>query len=428
LKEHQEFPLSRHWQNLQILTSGSGTGGVIRKFIILSSSSSIAQAIMAVNAIILARHLNPDYYGLFISAYAASGLSSFLFNWGLDTWLLRRASFVNEQQYLLGNVIVIKTFLGIPWGLSIFFILTSLKPDLFLPHLLVVSIIDIWSDGLFTSQLAVLNAQKRVPIVSTLLLISRSGRLIATIILIILGSNSPVDFALARLLGTIISLLISLIILRPKFPTGFVTDSVNTFLESISFGLSDLLSTIYLQADITLLALILGNKTSVGLYSPASGLINALFVIPTAGFSIMVPILTRLVDGEFTNIRNKVRLMFLSFAFVGAILSIIIALGGVLVTQFLLGDAYLITGDLLVWMSPILFLKSLSFASAAFLVAVGWQKKRLIPQFISAITNVSLNLVFIPLFGIWGVATVYVISEVILAIGYMVTTIRWFQR
>jgi O-antigen/teichoic acid export membrane protein len=92
-----------------------------------------------------------------------------------------------------------------------------------------------------------------------------------------------------------------------------------------------------------------------------------------------------------------------------------------------LGEAYSTTGELLAILSPILFLKTVSFAAAAFLVAVDWQSHRLIPQAISAAVNIVLNLLVIQTLGIQGVAYVYVISEAVLLIGYLFATTRWFR-
>ena len=60
-------------------------------------------------------------------------------------------------------------------------------------------------------------------------------------------------------------------------------------------------------------------------------------------------------------------------------------------------------------------------------MAVGWQKYRLTPQAISAIANVILNLYFIPQFGVVGVASVYVVSEIVLTTGYIAQSARWFR-
>jgi O-antigen/teichoic acid export membrane protein len=119
--------------------------------------------------------------------------------------------------------------------------------------------------------------------------------------------------------------------------------------------------------------------------------------------------------------------VFVGFTILGIILAFGIWIAGPFLSELLLGDSYKTTGQLLRILSPILFLKSLSFACAAFLVAVGWQIRRLIPQAISAAANILLNLLVIMTLGIIGVALVYVVSEVILLIGYLWISAMWFR-
>jgi O-antigen/teichoic acid export membrane protein len=78
-------------------------------------------------------------------------------------------------------------------------------------------------------------------------------------------------------------------------------------------------------------------------------------------------------------------------------------------------------------MSPLLFFKSLGFGWAAFLVATGRQNQRLVPQVVSAVLNVGLNLWLIPRLGIPGVALIYMVSEIVLTIGYGFLVYRGFN-
>jgi Na+-driven multidrug efflux pump len=69
-------------------------------------------------------------------------------------------------------------------------------------------------------------------------------------------------------------------------------------------------------------------------------------------------------------------------------------------------------------MSAVLFFRSLSMGCAVIIVSVGWQKFRLIPQIASAFSNIFLNLWAIPRWGVLGAAWAYVISDIVLFIGY----------
>jgi O-antigen/teichoic acid export membrane protein len=60
---------------------------------------------------------------------------------------------------------------------------------------------------------------------------------------------------------------------------------------------------------------------------------------------------------------------------------------------------------------------------AAIMVATNQQVKRTYIQVIAAIANIILNLLVVSRFGINGVAFVYVITEIILMVGY--TWVVW---
>jgi Na+-driven multidrug efflux pump len=49
------------------------------------------------------------------------------------------------------------------------------------------------------------------------------------------------------------------------------------------------------------------------------------------------------------------------------------------------------------------------------------------PQFISAVLNIGANILFLPVYGVVAVAWVYVISELILTLGYIWITLRWVR-
>jgi O-antigen/teichoic acid export membrane protein len=401
--------------------------GILQKVAILGSGSTLAQGFMIIYAILVARHLKPDGYGLFTATYTTLALSSVLYNWGLDTWLLRQASISNQPYKLLGDVYIIKSFLGLLCGVTLHLGLPFLGKNIFTLPLLTIAIFDVWFDSLFNSEIAMLNALRRNRLASFLLVVSRCARLIIALGLILIGIKSPVTFALGRFSGTFITLIISWFIAPPKIESNPLRRTIEVFITSIPYGVSDMLATIYLQADVSLLAILSGEKRDVGVYAPASSLVNALFIIPAAGFSVMVPYLTSQYQNKASLFKSMSKIMFIGFGILGTALWLGLSLSSNLLVKILLGSEFAITGRLIVILSPILLMKSLNFGCATFLVSTGLQSRRIIPQGLSALANIALNLVLIPLYGVWGVAWAYVASEAILLGGYLTLTIKWFK-
>ncbi len=398
----------------------------VHSLFLYGGSTGFAQFLMMLNAILLARMLGPEGYGVFAGSYALAGLSAFVISFGMDTWLLREASHSYSPAELSGNIIKIKAKIGLVWGFVLVVMVPSIRPDLFSPWLMLVCVVDVWSDSCFNTQVTALNVQNKIPFISRLVLVSRGGRLLGTILVIVVGIISPFYFALARCSATVFGMVLAALVLRPKFRGTLRIRSFEILRKTFPFGISEFLALVYAQADVTLLTIMAG-KAAVGIYAPASGLINALFVIPNAGFLLAVPRLSVLSVQNSSRIRPVVLRWGLGFLLLGFAMMTVVGLGGEWIIEILLGSEFHMTGTLLVILSPILLMKSLEYLFAAVFVAVGWQKLRLIPQGISAGANIGLNLLAIPLFGVVGVAVVYDISELILMLGYGYLAFKWMR-
>jgi O-antigen/teichoic acid export membrane protein len=66
-------------------------------------------------------------------------------------------------------------------------------------------------------------------------------------------------------------------------------------------------------------------------------------------------------------------------------------------------------------------LHALTFGVAAVLIATNQQSRRVVAQGIAVGSNVVLNLLIVPIYGIRGAAFVYVFTEIVLLAGY-----AWF--
>jgi O-antigen/teichoic acid export membrane protein len=400
---------------------------IIKNLMIAGSGTGLAQLCMLFLAFILARFLSPNGYGLYAASYAICTLTSFLFNWGLDTWLLRQASIVSKAKDIVGIVITIKILFGVIWALLIVLFIPFFQPSTYFRSILFVCVIDVLCDGLFTAQISYLNSQKCYSSASICMNISRGGRLIFAIILIIIGVRNPIAFVISRAIATIVGLIVITIYAKPHGRFHVDQAIVNVFKDSIPYGFSDLLSAIYLQADVSILALVSGSSKAVGIYSPASGLINALFIIPNAGFYVFLPTVSQLIARNSAHIKSFINNIFVGFSLLGFILTLSVSCFGYTIILKLLGPAYQESGHLLVRLSPLLFMKSIEFGCTSVIVACGFQRYRLGPQIISAVINIILNILLIPNNGVWAVANNYLISEVVLFVGYLLIVWFWWK-
>jgi O-antigen/teichoic acid export membrane protein len=380
-------------------------------------STTLAQLMVILFSLMLARYFGPEISGGYASAFAITSLTSIAFNLGLDTWLLRAGALSKDLRNTLGNVLKIKAIAGAVWALLLFSIATKFRPDLYPSVLLFICILDVWFDSIFVTTLAVMNIQRKIKQYSLLTLLSRGMKLIGLIILIMKGNQNILMFAGWRAFCSLVFSLIAVIILRPSLGKSAYASLSEIFHKTRSFAISDLLATIYMQADVVILSNIKG-KTAAGIYSPALSLTNALFVFPNAVYTYFIPPLSRWFKNNTNGFIELARKLILLVSLVGIAMSLGIALLGKPATDLFLGESYSATGELMVRLSPILLLKCLEFGFAAIIVAANKQKSRLIPQAIAAIMNIGLNMVFIPRLGEFGAAAVYLITEVILFVSY----------
>ncbi len=368
-------------------------------------------------SLLLARYFGPEISGGYSSAFAIASLTAIAFNLGLDTWILRAGALTQDLHNTFGDVLMTKAVAGTVWAVLLFSIATKLRPDLYPAALLAVCIIDVWFDSIFITSLSVMNTQRKVKQYSLFVLLSRSLKLLGLIILMITRSQTILLFAGWRAFCSLVFAFIAVMFLQPHFGDLSFSILSEVFRRSRSFALSDFLATVYMQADVVILSNNRG-KIAAGIYSPALSLINALYVFPNSVYTYVIPSLSRWLKKNAEQFIDFARKLILLVLIMGIVMSLATAMLSKPTTQFLLGDRYAKSGELMVRLSPILLLKCLEFGFAAIIVAANKQKTRLIPQSIAAILNVGLNLALIPRLGEFGAAAVYLTTEIVLFVSY----------
>lgn len=407
----------QYWRDMTALVRHALGHPVLKRMTVYGFSTGAGQFLLMVYAIVVARFLGPENYGLFAGSYSLVGLLVFLVNMGMDTWILREAGIHQKPRVLIGNVLQAKLLVGILWALALIIFVPTFYPALFPRTLLIICCLDVLADSFLTTIISGLNIEKQTKKASWLLLFCRMGRLLGALGLIAIAARQPALFAGARWSVTLLALVVGLILFKPAlFKESFFPSSL-LFKESLAYGATELLSLIYGQADVTILNFLSG-KLAVGQYAPALSLVNALFAIPTSVFFIVVPVLSKTYQEQrhrFDRVSGQTAAVFIAL---GLALSILVASVVSPLLTILLGEKYAASGQLVLILSPILLFKSISFACATYIVVVGWQAKRAWVQIVAALLNIGLNLFFIPRYGPFGAASVYLFTEIILAVGY----------
>ena len=394
---------------------------IITNIVLLFSATAFGQAFLAISTLLTARPLGVELFGQYAACFALTKITSIVFNLGMDSWLLRegRRGEIHIDKLTACNLTV-KAGMGLIWFASLFVASQFLDPITYPPRLLFMSALATWIEAALTTVTYSFNTSLRNQATAVLTTSASLSLLIATIILVYTNQDDPIAFVNVRFLTSFLATLGGLIWLFRKTSAFSVKPSTIKFmLKGLPpFALSDLMVLVYTQADITLVAVMLG-KQAAGAYSPASNILRALFVVPSAIFMVMTPVISQLVAEGSQRLSKTIRETNLALAAIGAVLWLGTSLMGPIVVFLVLGAEFSLSGQILVILGAIIFIKSSSYASAAVIIATGKQGQRVIVQGIVAVTNVILNLLIINKIGVFGVAWVYLISESILLAGYM---------
>ena len=391
------------------------------------SANAIAQLMKMLFMLIMARYFGLADYSNYVAAYSLASFTAIFFNLGLDTWLLREGSFQENWKLSVQKVLSLKASIGLIWAGLLIGLAPSLRPDLFGFGLLALCVADVWFDSLLITMLAVLNIKRDIKAYSVSILLLRGLKLIVLLVMIAVGSRSVMLIAGLRAAiagGLAVAVFL---MLRLDFRFARRQESLRMLLDSRDYTYSEFFSVIYMQADINLLTLLQG-KVMAGIYSPALSVINAMFIIPSSVYTFSIPTLARTYHKTPQRLPATARQLLVGITLMGIVLFAGVGLLGDDLVRLLLGSEYETTSQLITLLSPVLLLKCLEFGLASLIVALNKQKERIFPQMIAAAMNVGLNLWLIPLYGVFGAARVYVISEVVLFLGYGIIVFRSLRQ
>lgn len=385
----------------------------------LFSNSAISQGFTALALLLTARELGATLYGQLAACLALASVLSVGFNLGLDIWLLREGA---RSQYriseLIGSSLSIKLGLGLIWVLALSLIGLILQNPSFPPALLTLTAIMVWFDSILMTALSAFKASLRNEY--TLIIESSSDFIwfIGTLILIYLGTRLPEAYVTLRLVILLATCIIAYYLIHRLLGLHISREIIQISLKACPpYALSEFLALALMRLDVIIVAFALGNY-SVGLYSPAVSIVNALFFIPLSVYMVMVPSLSHLFESDLLQAWKSSKRFTLLLSVVGGLSSILLFVCADWVVA-LLGESFAGSGMILRILSVIVLLKSLSFAMAGILVAGGRQSQRVIIQAIAVVLGTLMNLAVVFRYGINGVAVVFVITELILFLGYM---------
>lgn len=397
----------------------------------LLSGTLVARLFSALTLILIARQLGPAQFGQYTACFTLTWLSSPLFSLGLDNWLLghgRRSGRDGDLTVHASTALGLKAGLGLLWLGAIGLIAPQLNPQIFPPLLLTLAGLTVWWDELGRVVWAVFQTAQRNR--STLLLmVLMQGLILAGVgTLYWTGETDGVRFVLVQAGATGAGCVLGILWQIRRIGFSLKWQRLwPTARASLPFGLSVALAIVYGRVDIVLVAQLL-DTGQAGLYAPAVSLITALGLVPLVLYNVYLPVLSIAYERDRAEIRRLLGQALGLGLLGGLLLAAGVAAFATPLVHLLYGPTFAPTARVLTILSGVLLARSVSLSAAAGLIAINRQGERVRLQFAAALFNIAANLAVLPLWGIAGAATVFVLTEGGLAVAYLITLWSWSRR
>lgn len=375
----------------------------------------ITMAIILIMNILISRYLGPENFGFLSYSVALVTVFAVATHMGLGGIVIKElVSFPDEQEKIIGTVFFLK-LLGALFGFLVVLIIDIfteevLSLNFFVLFIIALSIffkpfevIDFWFIANVKAKYTAITNTVSLLIVSMLRLI------------FIFGSMSLLWFATANLIQAFIIATLFIYFFYNKTNLKFrklcfsLKKARYLLSKSWMIALGGLFSIIYLKIDMIMLKWLVGSE-SVGVYAVAASLSEVWYILPTIIVTSLFPKIIKLKEGSEIIYHNRLQQLF-DFLFIMAlILAVTISFIAKDLILLLYGKEYAESGYILaihIWAGVFIFMRALF---SKWIIIEDVPMFSLITQGFGALTNVVLNFILIPQYGVYGAAFATLLS------------------
>lgn len=394
---------------------------------IVFSGLFVQSGLNALASIIIARSVAPLEYGLYLASFALASFAVIIPGFGVDAWLLTQAKHGADDALALwlSSIRAVGASLAL-WLVAMLLLSTALPPATYPKNILAPTLVGVGLDRLNMTSYAALRSQGRHSPVTILQAIG-AGLLLAAAIMLPLEESGVALFAVARMLLSLSVALVVLGMLAREYSRGSATLlPIRAILRAARpYFWSNLSSSTYVKADLTIISLILG-AAGTSVYGPAINLLQAAFLPSLAVFFLSTPALSKTFDGRWKSISLSGRSGMIAQGLIGLAIMLLLFLFSNGMITAIFGADYEDSAVVLRYLSPVALFRSLNMGAAAIIMATGFQSWRTRVQVVVALFNVIGNLLVVGIYGLMGVSLIYILSEAALFTGqlYLLRRVR----
>ncbi len=392
-------------------------------------AEGIHRGLMFFLTILIARYLGSEGFGRFSFIFAFVSLFAIISDAGLSTLTTREIA-KNKKlvRKFISNIAILKVLLGsVTFGLVIL-----------IGHFIGETVESRWLVYLFGIYI-VINSFNEFFIgvfrAFEMMQYETISKIIQGLALLTLGASviilnySVYWIVISYIIASLITLVITLILVNKKITTFWAKIDLgfwkNLLRMSWPFAGAGLLSLINFNFDQVLLG-VYNYMIELGNYVASYKIINLLILIISFFLISLFPVFSRIRNkNKLIDIIKKVYWLLIPF---GVIVVFLVTLFSRQITMLIFGSGYSLSPvflRILVWS---FFLILLRLPAATVLSARGFQNKVFLILIFSAISNITLNVIFIPLYGAFVAPITTIVSESMNLMLTNFTMLKHFKR
>lgn len=365
------------------------------------------------------RLLAPEEYGKFAYTIATISFFSFFINSGLSSYVQREISADKANtSRLLGDMFILKSILSLFILLVLYFSLGFFTKDPYMRLGFLLMFGNAILVGILGNYSTIFHAHEKFKILSIQGPLSEIS-LIITGVIILSISPSFLSLLISQMIGSfVVFMYIFTLARRYGFIANFSFDTkrlYNLIIKAIPFTAIDFFTLVCYKSDMVLLGK-LRSLNETGLYGVAYGFINRLEFLPATVTNLILPrMATKKDEGSMIRTYELAVVTNMIIAIPIAVIGIISAPE---LFSFLFKNRYneaAILLQLLLLAFTFIFING---PAGSLLVNFRYEKKLARAMFFAAMTNVIMNLVFLPRYGAIAAALTTIMAEIIVFFQY----------
>lgn len=377
--------------------------------------------------ILLTRYLGPAGFGTFTFILVFVTMFGSVADWGLTLITVREASRNSSQaREVIGNVLVVRLILAVVAAVSAIIVIQFLPYDPATKFLVTIFSLTLLAMSLKTSFQIIFNV--KLAMGNTALSDFSSNVIILLgVLAVIYLQLGLVGVVLVYLAGDILAAAVAFFLgwrLLPLSLRLFTTETRYLLLESLPMGAILVVFTIYNRVDTVILSYFKGQE-AVGFYGAAYRVYEVLTLGAAYFANAVLPLISSLAQTDRARLAEVYRKSFVVLLLFGtsvALASYFLAPVGIAVIA---GPKFAASVEALRILSLALVVSYFNHLNGYTLIALGKQWFSFAIAVGALFLNVTLNLVFIPLFSFKAAAFITFITEGVIVIATVVVLRRF---